>query len=126
MQLKDAHIIHKLCIVILLIFKYARLVSPVRNLLDARKRLEILLSINNIISRRRFLNINNIISNCFVCFFAVAGVKEFEIRLPPGLLSVNGLPTYFQLTSNQQTLFRGTNNRIKRFGTRHGREQRWA
>lgn len=53
--------------------------------------------------------------------------KEPEIRLPPGLLSANGLPTYFQLTSNQQTLFRGTNNRIKRFGTRRGRgRRRWG
>lgn len=44
----------------------------------------------------------------------VAGVKESEIRSPSGLSSVNSLPTYFQLTSNQRALFRGTNNRIKR------------
>lgn len=40
--------------------------------------------------------------------FAFVGVKESEIRSPSGLSSVNGFPTYFQLTSNQRTLFRGT------------------
>lgn len=66
------------------------------------------------------MNINNITANCFVCLSAIAGVKESEIRLPLGLLNVNSLPTYFQLTSNQQALFRGTNNRIKRPDMQHG------
>lgn len=70
------------------------------------------------------MNINNIIPNCFVCLFAVAGVKESEIRLPPGLLNVNSLPTYFQLTSNQQALFRGANNRNKTFHAAW--KSRWA
>ena len=76
----------------------------------------------------RFLSINNIISwredswTSIILFrtasFAssrFAGVKESEIRLPSGLSNVNSLPTYFQLTSNQQALFRGTNNRNKTF-----------
>lgn len=85
-----------------------------RNLIDTVRPEWKFLNINNIISRRRFSNINNIIPNCFarLPLFAVASVKEFKIRLPSGLLNVNSLPTYFQLTSNQQALFQDTNNSL--------------